>query len=219
MLNQILAKLVAKYPGLSKAFLGLLAKQMATKVTEESGIDAAIAELDNAPITVQDLAAEFQREGDRRVTDAKKEWEKKNPPKPLDPPKPDDPIKDDPEMPAWAKTLIKSNENLQKDITALTKDKAQSTIQTKLTEKLKDKKIPSSYYAKRALPEKEEDLDAFATEIETDYTAFKQELVNEGLVTGTPAGGGEQSLTKSSGKEEAEIKAWAESNKKPAATK
>lgn len=179
MKEQILAKLVIKFPGLSKAFLGLLATQMAKKVTEESGIDAAITELDNAPIPIAELAADFQREGDRRVTDAKKEWDKKNPPKPsekTDPPAPekDPPTADD--TPAWAKTLMQEIANLKAD-------KVKGSMQSRLKEKLKD--VPEKFYAKRALPEKEEEFDAFADEIQADWNELKDAKVVADLATGT----------------------------------
>lgn len=110
-------------------------------------------------------------------------------------------------MPKWAKELTGK-------IEALTKDKTQSSMQSRMTTKLKDK-VPASYYKGRALPENEADFDEFVAQIETDYTEFTQELVNENLkvTTGKPAGGGDGGIVKSSGKEEADIKSWAEKGK------
>lgn len=214
MLNQILAKLVAKYPGLSKAFLGLVAAQLATKVTEEGGIDQAITDYDNAA-PIQTLATEFQKEGDRRVNDAKKEWEKKNPPKPADPtepPKPADPAKPTEEQPAWLKGLTSQLATLATQVATLSKEKQTSSMQSRLAEKLKDK-VPAGYYKGRALPEKEEDFDAFVSEIETDWTAFKQEQVNLGLMnTSAPPAGGEQGGVKVDNAD-ADIANWSKSSK------
>jgi hypothetical protein len=86
------------------------------------------------------------------------------------------------EPPAWAKSLIDQ-------VSTLTKEKVQTSLQTKAAEKLKD--VPPKYYAGRALPEKEEDLDAFVDLVKADYTEFKQDLINQGLMSasGAPAGG------------------------------
>ena len=182
MYKQILAKLVALHPGLSKAVLGLIATQLATSVTEESGIDAAITAFDNTlPITT--FASEFQKEGDRRVAEATK-------PKPADPkPEPGkDPAPKGDDTPAWAKALMDKVDRLEKE-------KTQGGMTATLAERLKGK-VPASYYGKRALPEKPEDLDAFVAEIEADYTAFKQELANQGFQQAEPPMGGEQGSDK-----------------------
>ncbi len=220
--DKIFALLVTKYPGAAKKFLGLLATQIAKKVTEESKIEEAITSLDEIT-PISDLAADFQKEADRRITDAKKEWEKKNPAKGAGDSEGDDEEEDDDssgsqgqgtkkkspgKTPAWAEALIKSNEVLNQKVEALTTEKAQNSIQTKLAEKLKDK-VPAKFYAGRALPAKEEELDDHVAAIEKDYTEFKQDLVNQGLLVN-----GGSPLTSSSGgstgKEKSDIKAWAE---------
>jgi hypothetical protein len=175
MKDKLLAKLVAKYPGLPKQFLGLFADKLATKVTEESQIDATIAELDNLPVSIQDLAAEYQKEGDRRVTEAAK----KIAPSKTDPVKPE-PGKADPPAPAdeWAKTMMQ-------ELQTLKAEKVQTSMKSKLSELLKDSKIPAKFYERLPLPEKDEDLAAFAETIKTDYTEFKQGLVDEGVVAGS----------------------------------
>lgn len=209
MKEKISAELVKKFPGLSKKFLGLLADKLATKVTEESQIEGALAELDNSPIPITDLATEFQKEGDRRVTDAEKEWKKKNPPKPegkTEDPKSDDPPKND-DVPEWAKALLN-------EVKTLKREKVQGTMKEQLKAKLKD--VPESYYAKRALPEKEEDLEAFAEEVKADYSAFEGELVEKGLMsTKRPVdGNGGPANTAAV---DADIKEWANKGK-PAST-
>jgi hypothetical protein len=70
MKEKILAELVKKFPGLSKEFLGFWAEKMAVKTTEESAIEGAIGELEKLPIPLTDLAAAFQKEGDKRATEA-----------------------------------------------------------------------------------------------------------------------------------------------------
>lgn len=209
MREKILAQLVSKYAGVSKNALGLLADKLAKKVTEESGIEQAITDLDNAyPIT--EFAADLQREADRRVGDAKKEWEKKNPPTPpkLDNPPINDPPKPD-EMPAWAKTLVDQVANL-------TKEKAHGTIQAKAKELLKD--VPEVIWKGRALPENEDGLDGFVQEVTKDYNDYKQDQINKGLMSATPpAGSGDGKPSGGGDKKaiDANIVEWAKEIKGP----
>lgn len=208
MKEKILAQLKAKFSGVSHKALGLIADKLAKKVTEESGIDQAITDFDNA-VGITDFAADLQREGDSRVGEAKKEWEKKNPPK-TDPPRTDDPPKPD-EIPAWAKALTDQ-------ITSLTKEKAQTTVRTKAAELLKD--IPEAFWKRVPVPESEDGLNEFVESIKTDYSSFQQNLVDQGLMTATPpagggAGGGGEAGKGDAKKLDADIAAWAGSGKAP----
>lgn len=183
MLNQILAKLISKYPGLPKQFLGLVAAKMATKVTEESGIDAAIAELDNAPISIQDLASQFQKEGDRRVATAEKEWKKKNPPKSETgkTEEPDALIEVTDDTPSLLKQLIESNKKLSTDLEAIKGEKSRTTIQEKLKSgKLKD--VPF-WENRKDIPEKDDpgEIENFETKVLAEYTEFTNKLTEKGL--------------------------------------
>ncbi len=183
MRTQILAKLVTKYPGLSKKFLGLIADKLANKVTDDSGIEDAIADLDNAPISIQDLASEFEKEGDRRVGDAKKLWEKNNPPKPKSKTDTDDPDDENDEeeenapdasarpkkgdrIPKWAQGLIS-------EVQSLRSEKQITSVKSKLKESLKD--IPPTFYEEWAIPEKEEELEGFETKVKSKWEAFSKE--------------------------------------------
>lgn len=188
MREKLLAQLITKYPGVSKKFLGLWADKLAAKVTEESQIEGAINELDNLPVSIQDLATEFQKEGDNRVTVAKKEW-LKNPPKPDKPtdktddtpPNPDQPTDD---VPAWAKSLIDSNKALAEKLQGIEAEKAQKTIKEKIAESLKASGVPEQYWSKMALPAKEDEIETFTTSVSQDW-------VNLGLSTSTkPVVGG-----------------------------
>lgn len=107
------------------------------------------------------------------------------------------------DMPAWAKPLF---EKLNK----LETEKAQGSMKEKLEAKLKDKNIPAKFYAKRPLPEKEEDLDAYAEEITTDWNELKQESNNLGLNSTTIPGGGGGVKTDNV---DADIEAWANAGK------
>jgi hypothetical protein len=210
--DKILAQLGAKFPGVSKKALGLIADKLAKKVTAEDGIDQAITDFDNA-VSITEFANDLQREGDTRVGEAKKEWEKKNPPKPTDPPKPDQPPTDPPPndpnaVPAWAKQLIDQ-------VGTLTKEKTLGTIQSKAKELLKE--VPEAFWNGRALPEKEEDLQTFVETVNKDFNALKQTFVNDGLMSATPpAGGGGTGSGDGKINEkviDADIKAWADQGK------
>lgn len=208
MREKILAQLVIKFPGVSKQFLGLTADKIAKKVTEESGIDQAITDYDNA-VSISELATDFQKHGDSRVGEAQKLWEKKNPPKA---PKTDDPKEDDDtppadKMPAWAKGLMES-------VTALTREKAQTTVKQKATELLKE--VPAEFWNGRAIPDKEDDLQTFVESVTTDYGTFKQGLIDKGLMQQTPPGGGAgaDGVVKTDAKAtDAVIKDWADKSK------
>lgn len=201
MYQKIFAKLAELHPGLHKGFLGFIAKQLEAKITEENQIEGAIAELDKQ-IPIKQAAEEFQKEGDRRVTDAKKVWEL-NPPKKPDP----DPVKkvDPPDdTPAWAKALIA-------EVGELRKEKILGTMKQRAAEKLKD--IPEFIWAKRLIPEKEEDLPGFIDDVTNDWNGFKKEQIEKGLMSATPpaGGGGEAKLTDKA--VEADITEWADKGK------
>jgi hypothetical protein len=215
MREKILAKLKAKFSGLPIAFLGLFADKMATTVTEEDKIDGAIATLDTLPVPLPDLAADWQKEGDRRVADAKKEWDKKNP-KPPGPGKTDPPTNEPPETDP-NKILLQTVQNLAKQVEEMRTHTTQKTLAEKLHAKLAEKKIPL-VYAKGRIPEKEEDIETLVAEIEADHQAVKQDLINQGFSQQTPPVGGESAIQKPTGKEDADIHKWAEQRKKQANT-
>jgi hypothetical protein len=194
--EKILAELVKKYPGLSKQFLGLVAVQMATKVTEEGGIEAAVAELDNAPISIETLAAEFQKEGDRRVTEAMKP----KPPKTEEKPKPENPPAPAEEIPAWAKKMEETNRALAEKLAALESEKTKGTIKQKAADALKD--VPAWFWEEWALPEKEEDLESFVTKAKTKYETVTQDSNNKGLANMITPKGGNGGGDKKASKEE-----------------
>jgi hypothetical protein len=199
MREKILAKLKEKFSGLSSTLLGQIADKLATTVTEESAIEGAVGELDKLPISLTDYANLLQKEGDRRVTEAEKKWKETNPGQ--TPPK-TEPAKTNPpadEMPSWAKALAD-------EVKTLRQEKAQSTFRSKVAEKLKGK-VPDKFYAKLPLPEKEEDLDQFISDIESDWTEIKQGDNNAGL-SGTPTPAGGIGAPKSTNVDK-DIEAWA----------
>lgn len=204
MREKILAQLVAKYSGVSKKFLGLWADKLQSKVTEESQIEGVIGELENLPVSIPDLAAEYQKEGDARVSEAKKQWAT-NPPKPDLPPTPP---KTDPPAPDDTAALLKQ---LLTEVNNLKAEKAKGTIQEKFKANPKLKDIPEALYKGRALPEKEEELEAFVDEIVADHKALEQSLIDKGFAQqSTPISGVSGSKTV-----DADIAAWAQQSAEP----
>lgn len=184
MLQKILAKLVQLYPGLPQSYLGLIAKQLAAKVTEESQIEGAITELDGQ-FPIKEGGEEFQKEGDRRVTDAQKAWTAKQQQSQQQQQGQGDNKKDPKEgdeTPEWAKSMMA-------EIAQLKKDKAQGTIRQQIEAKLKD--VPKIIWGKWALPESEDQIDTFVQDAVKDYTEFKQEQINKGFMLAEPPEGGE----------------------------
>lgn len=207
----ILAKLRAKFAGLPAHLLGRIADSLAKTVTTEDQIEGKITELDNLPIPLTDYATMLQTEGDRRVTEAQTKWKKENPGQPL--PNNEDPNKDknkdqstDPNA-ALAEQLKQLSTQLQ----ALQQKQVTETLTGKLKERLKDKKIPEVFISKYSVL-KEEDLDSIAAAVETDFTAMKQELANQGFATTTVPQGG-PIIGAAPTAVDADIDAWASKGK------
>ncbi len=191
---KVLAKLEKLHPGLPKKFLGLLATNIAKKVTEEDGIDDAIKEFDDT-MSIKQLAKQFTSEVDRRVGEARSEWEKS---KDTDEDDDDDDLigpvageekptqrttkkrkKKDDDPPSWAQKMMD-------ELKSFKEEKVATTIKGKLSERLKDK-VPTEFYDNWKLPSTDDDLETFATQVEEKYTAFQEKLVSDGLIsTRTP---------------------------------
>jgi hypothetical protein len=179
MKEKIIAAIKAKFPqvNLSKKRLEAIAAKIETKVIDdETKIDAAIenyndynplVELAKQDDTIRNLEAKLkapkgETEEQRKTREEKEALEK---------------VPDD--TPAWAKALIEQNKQLSEGFAALQGEKVAQTMKQKATELLKE--VPVSYWGKRTVPVKEEDIEAFVTEVTTDYAAFKQEMTNSGL--------------------------------------
>lgn len=176
MRDSILAKFKAKYPdvNLSKKRLDALADKLASKITDENEIDAKLDEL-NEMLPFADIAKQDDK---IRDLEAKAKKTPATPPKEKEEKEPEE--KDD--TPQWAKALMQ-------EVQTLKAEKVQQTIQQKVTGHEKIKGIPAQFLKGKALPQKEEDIDAFVEEVANDYTAFKQELTNQGFAqTSKPVG-------------------------------
>jgi hypothetical protein len=177
--ESIISALKTKYSNLGfsdKTFTGV-ADYLSTTVTEETQIETAIT-------GVEPLLKAFQGDIDSRVTAAvkKKEQElkaaqQKQEPQPH---KPEDKPADD--VPAWAKAMMQKLETFEK------KD-SQAQLLSKLKTKIADK-VPETYLRGRQINiETESDIEAVAASIEADYTAFKQDLINQGVFVENPKSG------------------------------
>jgi len=209
MKEKIISAFKVKYPGinLSKKRLEAIASKIETKVIDdETKIDAALAAMDDAY-----AFADIAKDDDKvRTLEAK-----------LKTPAGETPaekaareaaeaaaaLETDKDTPAWAKALIEQNKTLAQDLAAIKGEKVANTIKGKATELLKE--VPVSYWGKRAIPETEEALQDFVTEVTTDYAAFKKDMTDAGLSvlsaprTGTGVGDAAKAVSP-------EIKAFAE---------
>lgn len=178
--------------GLKAEELDKLAEHIAGGLTEETTDE----ELNTAVDKAKFYAEMMQSVGNRKATEVQNKY-KDYIPKPQEPPTPPTP----PTPPAGQLTLeqvqqliAQSKADNQKAIDdavkAATAPFLEQQEKTRLNgllmghEKLKN--IPKVFSGKYQL-NKEEDLEALATQIEADYTAFKQELVSSGQFVEAPS--------------------------------
>jgi len=210
--DKILAQLKVKYPGASIKFLGLTADKLAAKVTEESAIEGAIAELENQTIPFSELVQEYQREGDRRATEALKTKTKEksasdggNESQQADT---TNTTSSDPNA-----ALLAAINGLKEEMASIKKGQVQNSLKEKLIVKLKDeKKIPEAIAKKivaKMEVESEEGLETAVETANTDYLEWKQEMVNSGIVSAAPANGSANTSTTTV---KAGIEAWGKEN-------
>jgi len=176
--EQILTALKTKYKNLGfgeKALSGVAAF-LAQTVTEEDGIEPAVtgAEL---------LLKAFQSDIDARVTSAVSKAKSEQKPEQA-PPAEKKPEKKDDEVPTWAKGILDR-------LDAFEKKEARTTLVSQAKAKLAEKKIPESFLRGRSLElQSEAEIDNLVASIEADYTAFRQDLVNQGVIVNNPQEGG-----------------------------
>lgn len=195
MLDQILKALKDKYKDLGfteKAF-GAVAAFLATTVTEDTQIEAAIT-------GVEPLLKGFQGDADKRVTDAilkakleAKKEEEKSEKKPQTKSsksggdsEPDDKKDEQGDgTPEWAKLLIEQNKTLAEKVMNMEAGKATEGRKQKLESLLAQ--APESLKSTvlkdfgRMKFETEEEFETYFSEKKTDYEAFSKELTEKGL--------------------------------------
>jgi len=188
MKEKIIARIKAKFPdvNLSAKRLDAIADKLSPKVTDENEIDAQLDAL-NEVISFSDLAKSDDKIRDlqSKLKDTTKKTETTADDQSSSTTKKDD------ETPAWAKALVESNTKLTEKLAAMEREKLQQTMLQKVTAHEKLKGILPVFYKGRALPEKEDELEAFVDGIKQDYDTFTQETNNETLLNGPkPLGGG-----------------------------
>lgn len=194
MKEKLLALLVAKFTGVSKATLERIAEKKAGSVTDESQLQSIADGIDFGQIVQSEVDSKITESNKLAVSNYEKKHNLKegkpveaNPPNPnpTDPPKPDD-------IATIVANAIKAAvEPLQKEITGFKAEKTQAGYSEKLKTALKGKNIPESYYSKRNLViESDEQLQTVTAEIESDWTNFRQEQINAGVMIDVPAPSG-----------------------------
>lgn len=207
MKEKILAALKTKFSGVQDAILDRIAEKLAETVTKEDQISTAVS-----GVTFDTL---LQSETDRRVTEGSKTaittYEKKHnlkDGKPAEQKKPDpvtpDPDKpDNKDMPAWAKALIKSQEEFKETVSGLMKNQEKVTKQSQAAALIKKSKIPEKVgkidnYHQKILSRINFDDETISLEDqvkaqEAEYLELKQEAINKGVESGdfVEAGKGE----------------------------
>jgi hypothetical protein len=179
MKQKYIAAITAKFAGINvrKDRKAAIADWCIAKYgDDESKIDEAL-EAYNELMPVKDLASAddaFENKIKAQVPKPKSQDDPKDPPQ--DPPA--DPPKDD--TPEWAKRLME-------EVSQLRGEKVKNEIRNKISGQLKD--VPEKFWSKRALPEKDEDIETFVTEVNTDFTEFHQGLVDKGLAIKPPKSG------------------------------
>lgn len=210
MKEKILQQLRAKFPGTQTVVLDRVADNLSQTVTEESGIETAIAGVE--PL-VKSFSEVLQSETDRRVTDAQKKAEEKfrekygldENGKPIQQPNPPKPGQDGKQGGGTEGKTSEELKKLQERLEAFEKKEKQGELMNSLKQKLKEKKIPEAFIKGRTV-ESEDQIDNVLKEIETDFKGVKQHFINEGVLTEKPADplGGTD-------KADEEIAAWADS--------
>lgn len=187
MKEKLLALLVAKFAGVPKATLERIAEKKAGSITDEAQLQSIADGIDYGQIV--------QSEVDSKVTEANKlavsNYEKKHNLKegktvenPVTTPDPND-IKT-----IVANAIKDAVAPLQNELLQFKQKETQNTYLGKVKTSLSEKKIPESFWSKRAINvESDEQLTATVTEIETDWTTFRQEQINAGVMIDKPASG------------------------------
>ena len=184
MKEKLLALLVAKFVGVPKATLERIAEKKAGSVTDEAQLQSIVDGIDYGQIV--------QSEVDSKVTEANKlavlNYEKKHNLKEgktvevQGQPDPND-----------LKTIVANSIKdaiapLQQELLQFKQKETQNNYLGKVKTTLTEKKIPESFWTKRALNvESDEQLAATVAEIETDWTTFRQEQINAGVMIDKPA--------------------------------
>lgn len=188
MKEKLLALLVAKFSGVSKATLERIAEKKAGSVTDEAQLQSIADGIDYGLIVQSEVDSKI-KESNKKAIQNYEETHKLKDGKPVetDPNHPSPPGGGDDLKTLIANAIKDAVTPLQQKLEGYERKETQAALFSKVKTKLSEKKIPESFWAKRGINiEKEEQLDEIVSEIETDYTAFKQEMVNQGVMLDVP---------------------------------
>lgn len=194
MKEKIIAAIKEKFPAvnLSKKRLDAIAATLEDKVTDETQIDVKLDEFN-----IYNPFTEIARNDDAMRNMEAKLKSKQEPP-PATPPADSPPGND--ENLDMLKQLSESIKALTEKVSGFEAEKTKGSIRTKVTDQLKD--IPASYWGKRALPEKDEDIETFVEDVKNDFTSFTKEITEAGIAlhplpgSGSGRGKGEKAASK-----------------------
>lgn len=168
--------------GFSKEELESLAEIAAKNLTEASTEE----EINNAASGIIPYADVMQKVGNRMVTSVENKYRGWIDPKSIEPkpePKPQEPKGLTPED---IQKLI--SEGIEAGLRPYREREEKQRLQTLLYSHEKVKSVPDVFRNKYSI-EKEEDLEVVATQMENDYTALKQSLINSGEFAAPPQSG------------------------------
>lgn len=195
MKEKILALLLAKFAGVRKDGLARLAGALALNATTDEEAGELVEKL--TPEKVTEFVTDYRKDVDTEVSNANKTHEgtlKKKfefvEKKPGDSGKKPGENEDEPgDMPAWAKALIESNNELKTKLSSFEGEKVKQSRVQLLEGKLKD--VPETFKAQKLKDfgrmnfATDEDFNEYLTEFDTDISAFNQELADNKLAGGS----------------------------------
>lgn len=200
MKDKIAAFLKGKIEGISETYLNVVAVHYAKTILKEEDIETT---LNTEAIELLTLNfEELQKEGDRRATSAgetalktfktkfKLDDEGKTTEKVVDPPEilpkttPED-------QPAWFTKYLgdqKIRDDVVKDkLDGIDKKELQAKLSVKVIDKLKELKIPETFYKGRNLDvESEGDIEELTNTVKTDWDGFVQDQADNNVEVVTP---------------------------------
>lgn len=197
MKEKILQFLKTKLTGVQESYLAGVAESYSKTITEEAQIETMLTQ--GVIDAIKFSATQIQAEGDRRANDAVRtaveNFRKKHNLDENGKPISGEPPKGDPNEPEWFKAYRQKQEQeaaeLRQKLEGYEKKETVSALTARVKAKLTEKKVPESFLKGRNLEvESEEQIDTLVSQIEGDYTAFHQDLVNQGVVVEKPLSGG-----------------------------
>lgn len=197
MKEELLALLIAKFKGVSEATLERIATKKAGFVTDKTQLQSVCDGIDFAQVVQSEVDSKITDSNKKAVQNYEATHKLKDGKPTTEPPAPGTPAPGtppapDPNEPEWFKAWKKQQEDttsaLKAKLEGYEKKETQSSLFAKVKAKLVEKNVPESYFAKRGINiESEDQIENIVTEIEGDWTVFRQDLVNKNIMIDAPA--------------------------------